>query len=128
VPIGERRRPYSEGRTGFLRVDTVHQGDYDGLKGIYHINLVDELTQQEIIGTVPGVSKNFLIPLLEELIRALHFFTLWFHTDKRSPLSVLNYLEQPVFLSDELRDDESEGATDGLQVFTDQRAGSDCAA
>jgi len=27
VPIGERRRPQPQGRPGFLRLDTVHQGD-----------------------------------------------------------------------------------------------------
>jgi hypothetical protein len=29
--IGERRRPVPHGRPGFLRVDTVHQGDWDAL-------------------------------------------------------------------------------------------------
>ena len=33
--IGERRRPEPEGRPGFIRVDTVHQGDRDGVKGVY---------------------------------------------------------------------------------------------
>ena len=33
VRIGERRKPMPEGRPGFLRVDTVHQGDQDGVKG-----------------------------------------------------------------------------------------------
>lgn len=44
VAIGERRKPRPEGRPGFLRVDAVHQGHMDGIKGLYHINLVDELT------------------------------------------------------------------------------------
>ena len=38
VAIGERRKPDPQGRPGFLRVDTVHQGDQDGGKGLYHIN------------------------------------------------------------------------------------------
>src|SRR5438046_2369476 len=38
VAIRERRRPDPEGRPGYLRVDTVHQGDLDGVKGVYHIN------------------------------------------------------------------------------------------
>jgi hypothetical protein len=33
VAIGERRRPDPKGRPGYLRVDTVHQGDWDGSKG-----------------------------------------------------------------------------------------------
>ena len=32
VSIGERRRPDPQGQPGFLRVDTVHQGDRDGVK------------------------------------------------------------------------------------------------
>jgi hypothetical protein len=30
-------------------VDTVHQGDQDGKKGVYHINAVDEVTQYEVV-------------------------------------------------------------------------------
>src|SRR5215470_483513 len=43
VAIGERRRPDPQGRPGYLRVDTVHQGDVDGVKGLYHVNAVDEV-------------------------------------------------------------------------------------
>jgi hypothetical protein len=35
VAIGERRRPDPQGRPGYLRVDTVHQVDWDGSKGVY---------------------------------------------------------------------------------------------
>ena len=38
VMIGEHRRPNPRGQPGFVRVDTVHQGDLDGVKGVYHIN------------------------------------------------------------------------------------------
>lgn len=41
---GERRKPDPRNRPGHLRVDTVHQGDLDGVKGLYHINAVDEVT------------------------------------------------------------------------------------
>jgi hypothetical protein len=34
--------PEPGGRPGYLPVDTVHQGDLDGVRGVYHINLVDE--------------------------------------------------------------------------------------
>ena len=34
VAIGERRRPDPKGRPGYLRIDTVHQGDLDGVKGV----------------------------------------------------------------------------------------------
>jgi len=46
VDIGERRKPQPYGRPGFLRVDSVHQGDLDKDKGVYHIHFVDEVTQE----------------------------------------------------------------------------------
>jgi hypothetical protein len=35
VAIGERRRPDPGGRPGYLRVDTVHQGDTEHARGVY---------------------------------------------------------------------------------------------
>jgi len=34
VPIGARRAPAPDGRPGFIRFDSVHQGDQDGAKGL----------------------------------------------------------------------------------------------
>ena len=34
--IGIRRPPRPQGRAGFIRVDSVHQGDLDGIKGSSH--------------------------------------------------------------------------------------------
>lgn len=42
IHIGERRKPQAKGKPGYIRMDTVHQGDLDGRKGIYHINAVDD--------------------------------------------------------------------------------------
>ena len=61
VSIGERRKPRPKGRPGFLRVDTVHQGDKDGEKGVYHVNLVDEVTQWEHVATVRAISHGNVI-------------------------------------------------------------------
>ena len=36
--IGERRKPRPNGQPGYIRIDTVHQGDWDGQKGVYHVN------------------------------------------------------------------------------------------
>ena len=88
--IGERRKPKPEGKPGFLRVDSVHQGDRDKEKGVYHINLVDEVTQWEIIGCVSGISEEFLAPLLEELLRRFPFVILGFHSDNGS--EYINYV------------------------------------
>jgi hypothetical protein len=79
--IGERRKPQPQGKPGFLRVDSVHQGDLDKIKGVYHINLVDEVTQWEIVGCVEGISEYFLEPLLLELLRMFPFVVLNFHSD-----------------------------------------------
>lgn len=46
--IGVRKAPRPQGRTGYLRVDTVHQGDLDGVKGVYHITCVDEVCQWQV--------------------------------------------------------------------------------
>ncbi|MFH0755467.1 MAG: hypothetical protein V1910_02260, partial [bacterium] len=84
VPIGKRIKPSPYGRPGFLRVDTVHQGDLDKEKGVYHINLVDEIIQWEIIGCVEGISEKFLQPLLEELLEQFPFVIINFHSDNGS--------------------------------------------
>ena len=81
INIGERRKPCPYGKPGFLRIDSVHQGDLDKEKGVYHINLVDEITQWEIVGCVEGISERFLAPLLEELIQLFPFVVLGFHSD-----------------------------------------------
>ncbi len=84
VAIGERRAPRPEGRPGFLRVDTVHQGDFDGHKGVYHINTVDEVTQMQAIASVEKISERYLIPALEPLLEAYPFAVLGFHSDNGS--------------------------------------------
>jgi transposase InsO family protein len=84
VSIGERRRPEPEGRPGYLRVDTVHQGDMDGVKGVYHINAVDEVTQWQIVGATPHISEAWLQPLLESMLAQFPFRIRGFHSDNGS--------------------------------------------
>jgi len=83
VSIGERRKPQPQGQPGFLRLDTVHQGDQPegGEKGVYHINAVDEVTQWEVAGATPRISEAYLEPLLEQMMRQFPFRILGFHTD-----------------------------------------------
>ncbi|MFI5106509.1 MAG: hypothetical protein ACHP79_16420, partial [Terriglobales bacterium] len=69
VPIGERRKPQPQGSPGYLRIDTVHQGDQDGHKGLYHINAVDEVTQWEIVAATPQISELWLLPVLEAILQ-----------------------------------------------------------
>jgi hypothetical protein len=89
IPIGERRKPRPQGRPGYLRIDTVHQGDRDGNKGVYHINAVDEVTQWEIVATTPQISEHWLIPLLEQLLEQFPFTIRGFHSDNGSEF--INY-------------------------------------
>jgi hypothetical protein len=41
---------------GSVRIDTVHQGGQDGVKGVYHINAVDKVTQWEVVAAVEQIS------------------------------------------------------------------------
>ena len=81
VQIGERRAPTPQGRPGFLRVDTVHQGDQDGVKGVYHINAVDQVTQMQVVVCVERISELYLLPALQSLLEAFPFTILGFHSD-----------------------------------------------
>jgi transposase InsO family protein len=84
VTMGERRRPEPEGRPGYLRIDTVHQGDMDGAKGVYHINAVDEVTQWQIVGATPPISEAWLKPVLESMLAQFPFRIRGFHSDNGS--------------------------------------------
>ena len=82
--IGKRRKPCPYGQPGYLRIDSVHQGDLDGRKGLYHINAVDEVTQMEVAACVEKISERFLIPALEQMFEFLPFVILGFHSDNGS--------------------------------------------
>ncbi len=84
VRIGERRKPNPQGRPGYLRVDTVHQGDRDGEKGVYHINTIDEVTQWENLGCVERINESYLVPVLKEILVQYPFQVLGFHADNGS--------------------------------------------
>src|SRR5882724_2241428 len=84
VSIGERRKPDPQGRPGYLRVDTVHQGDLDGIKGVYHINAVDEVTQWQVVGAAAQISEAWLLPVLEGLMEQFPFRIRGFHSDNGS--------------------------------------------
>ena len=84
VNIGIRKKPTPYGKPGYLRVDSVHQGDLDKEKGVYHINIIDEVTQWELTGCVEGISEYFLTPLLEELLQLFPFIISGFHSDNGS--------------------------------------------
>jgi len=89
VAIGERRKPDPQGRPGFLRIDTVHQGDWNGVKGIYHINAVDTITQWQVVGCVGRISEQHLRPVLEAILHQFPFKIMGFHSDNGS--EYINY-------------------------------------
>lgn len=85
VSIGERRCPDPKGMPGWLRVDTVHQGDpRDGKPGLYHINAVDTVTQWQVVGCVETISELHLLPVLEAIMHQFPFCIRGFHSDNGS--------------------------------------------
>ena len=84
VRIAERARPDPSGRPGYIRVDTVHQGDLNGEKGVYHINAVDEVTQWEIVASVERISEAYLVPILGTMLLGFPFVIRGFHSDNGS--------------------------------------------
>jgi Integrase core domain len=79
--IGERAKPESQGQPGHIRIDTVHQGDQDGHKGVYHINAVDEVTQWEVIVSLERITENHLAANLENILNQFPFSIKGFHSD-----------------------------------------------
>lgn len=84
ILIGQRMKPVNNGMPGYLRVDTVHQGDMEKEKGVYHINIIDEVLQWEIVGCVERISEEYLRPLLEDLLNQFPYVILNFHSDNGS--------------------------------------------
>ena len=85
VGIGERRKPDPRGQPGFVRVDTVHQGDSEaGAKGVYHINAVDEVTQWQVVACTPAISEAWLLPVLASMLAQFPFEIRNFHSDNGS--------------------------------------------
>ena len=83
-PIGTRRAPNPEGRAGFIRIDSVHQGDQDGIKGVYHINAVDCITQWQVLGCCERLSEAYLLPVIKQMLASFPFEILGFHADNGS--------------------------------------------
>ena len=84
ITIGVRKAPAPEGRPGFIRIDSVHQGDHDGIKGLYHINAVDCVTQWEVVATVQTISEAHLLPVIQQMLEQFPFEILGFHADNGS--------------------------------------------
>lgn len=82
--IGIRMKPHPDGKPGYFRVDTVHQGDKRKKKGVYYINIVDEVTQYEYVFCVKAISQRYLKEVLEHLVVICPFRIINFHSDNGS--------------------------------------------
>lgn len=89
TPIGQRRAPQPNGSPGYIRIDSVHQGDQDGVKGVYHINAVDCVTQFQLVATCEKISEAFLLPVIRQILDGFPFVILGFHSDNGS--EYINY-------------------------------------
>ena len=90
APIGKRRAPQPDGAPGYIRIDSVHQGDLDGVKGVYHINAVDCVTQMQFVATCEKISEAYLLPTIRQLLDGFPFVILGFHSDNGS--EYINYM------------------------------------
>jgi hypothetical protein len=82
--IGVRVKPEPDGKPGYVRVDSVHQGDLDKQKGVYYIHFVDEVTQWDVVVAVEKISEYFLERALEEAFAQFPFGIINFHSDNGS--------------------------------------------
>lgn len=89
IPIGQRCAPQPDGMPGYIRIDSVHQGDQDGVKGVYHINAVDSVTQFQLVATCEKISEAYLLPVIRQLLEGFPFVVLGFHADNGS--ECINY-------------------------------------
>ena len=99
VPIGQRRAPQPNGSPGYIRIDSVHQGDQDGVKGVYHINAVDSVTQFQLVATCEKIREASLLPVIRQLLAGFPCVILGFHADNGS--EYINY--QVALLLEKLR-------------------------
>lgn len=84
VAIGIRKAPAPQGLPGSIRIDTVHPGDQDGMKGLYPINAVDIVTQWEPVASVERISEAYRLPVIALLLDGFPFEILGFHSDSGS--------------------------------------------
>jgi len=84
INIGERRRPNPQGKPGYIRVDSVHQGDSGKQKGVYYINAIDEVTQWQVVVATKRISERYLLDALLDLLAQFPFVIIEFHSDNGS--------------------------------------------
>jgi len=95
--LGTRAIPRPNGKPGYLRVDIVHQGgNGKNGTGVYHLNLVDEVTQWEVVICIPSLHERDVLPALKLALALFPFPIIEFHSDNGSEFvnqAVVNMLE-----------------------------------
>jgi transposase InsO family protein len=84
VDICVRRAPAPAGRAGFIRIDSVHPGDFGGIEGLCHVNAVDCVAQWQGVATVQTISEAHMLPVIEQILEQFPFEILGFHADNGS--------------------------------------------
>ncbi len=65
-------------------MDKVHQVDLDGVKGVYHINALDEVTQWEVVVCVLRITEAYVKAAIKALLEQFPFQIHGFHSDNGS--------------------------------------------
>ncbi len=78
LPIGKM---IANGKPGYIRVDSVHSGIWNEQKGLYFINMIDDVLQTEFIYTLPLISERFLVPMVEYMLSSYWTDIHAFHAD-----------------------------------------------
>nr|VFK41257.1 MAG: hypothetical protein BECKSD772F_GA0070984_10886 [Candidatus Kentron sp. SD]VFK46975.1 MAG: hypothetical protein BECKSD772E_GA0070983_10856 [Candidatus Kentron sp. SD]VFK79940.1 MAG: hypothetical protein BECKSD772D_GA0070982_107510 [Candidatus Kentron sp. SD] len=47
--------------SGFIRVDSVHQGGLGGVKDLWRIDPVNEISRFQFVGPIERIAENFLL-------------------------------------------------------------------
>ncbi len=81
VAIAARRAPAPDNRPGFIRIDSVHQGDFRGRWSVCHINAVDCVTQWQVVATVPSLKREHMLPTMRAMLAQFPFQIRGFHSD-----------------------------------------------
>jgi transposase InsO family protein len=61
----------------------------DGVKGVYHVNAVDCVTQSQLVATCEKISEASLLPVIRQLLAGFPCVILGFHADNGS--EYINY-------------------------------------
>lgn len=122
IPIGLRQKPRPYNKPGFLRVDTVHQGDKNNKKGVYWINMVDEVTQWECVFCVPAITEKFIKPILADITKQFPFRIINFHSDNCS--EYINYVVAALLNKLQIRQTKSRARKHNDNALVESKNGS----